>query len=229
MGSVSDMAAEEAARAEAENPDAEEGEAQENEPVTDPGEGAAPGDDPEHGEQEATATPPEPSSEKTMEERSKLLAAAHKTFTTRISKVMEEDANNLEPCPLCWPMTQGYVWPGMPVEEERKQAVRIVMGEYGADQFEEDQARAQCPVCKGKGMLKTGSMVTGQDALNCRRCSGMGWIDKPGESGAPNGNATPVWTTAPPPVGAAPQPPPDQWGRPFGHPHFGQNPAMIGV
>ena len=165
MSNVTDRAAEEAARAEAE---------QENEPVTPPDEGAAPGDDDEANEaaeqEEGAGESPETedvpqSSETTMEQRSKQLAAAHKSFTTRISTVMEEDANALQPCPLCWPMTQGFVWPGMPLEEERKLAVKMVMGEYGADQYEEDPAREQCPQCKGRGMLKTGSLVQGQDAL----------------------------------------------------------------
>jgi len=226
---VTDRAAEEAARAEAE---------QDDEPVTAPDEGVAPGDDDEANEaaeqEEGAGESPEtedvpPSSETTMEQRSKQLAAAHKSFTTRIATVMEEDANALQPCPLCWPMTQGFVWPGMPVEEDRKLAVKMVMGELGADQYEEDPAREQCPQCKGRGMLKTGSLVQGQDALNCRRCNGHGFVDVPNAGTAPNGDASAIWTTPPPVAAGIPAPPPDQWGRPFGHPHFGQHPSTVGV
>ena len=224
---MKELADAEAARAEAdeeESPDTEIGPG--DPPLPDESEEEAQEQDapPDEAPDEA---PAEPSSELTMEDRGKQLASAHKSFTTRIATVMQQDADNLQPCPLCWEMTQGYVWPGMPYDENRKMAVKVVLGEYGADQYEEDPSRVQCPQCKGKGMLRTHSLVPNQDALPCRGSNAQGWIFKPGEDAPPVGNGTNIWTTQPQTAAAAPVPPPDNWGRPFGHPDFGRDPALV--
>ena len=84
-----------------------------------------------------------------------------------------------------------------------------------------------CPECDGYGNVLTGAKTEGGRLWQCSRCGGSGFVTKQGEqptfipSLQPTNsamNSTPTGT---------PDGPTDQWGRPFGHQHWGVPPASI--
>ena len=136
---------------------------------------------------------------------------------------------HLAPCPLCLPDAPGFLFPepGYLGDPGRQMAVRQLLGIEDEPEYESDEQAEVCSRCKGRGKLRTGSLVPEQITRVCPDCSGQGWKAHVVAPATPQ-----VFTPAPP----APVPQPytggngvafDAWQRPAGHPHFGRPPAEV--
>lgn len=185
---------------------------------------------------EAAAPAPAPPSEREMERRFDQLSREETRHAKRVAEIMGDDFDHLIPSPLDW--TPGYLWNPelVPVADEARAATLALLGIAGPDEFRDDPEKERCGTCDGRGMLRTGSLVAGQDALPCSRCRGQGWqaivqpvaavVTMPGTTQTA-GTATYSNTEAAPAV--QPMLHPDPWGRPQGHPHYGMSPASVGA
>lgn len=206
-------------------------------PVDEPG----PSDDETDAEEaEEAETPPSESpealqakSDKDVDRANRALEKEATAHANRISKIMGEDAQDLIPCELCWPLTPGFHWPveAMPLDEAQKAAILAAIGQ-GADAGPELQPASgvkTCPKCLGNGQLVFPTFVEHTRVQQCPACLGSGYVneDQPqaqvydfsqGQGGITAGD-TPVSTYSLP----------DQWGRPIGHPHYGIAPAQVGT
>jgi rubrerythrin len=188
--------------------------------------------------EQPSADEPEPEaraakSEKEIEKATKALESEANRHAGRVSAIMGDDAILLEVCPRCWPSAPGFIFAldQMPVEDEQRAAVlaSLGMGANTGPDLRMAKGVEECPVCGGWGELALPSKSEFHQKMICSACSGNGYITIEAEK--------PAWTPQPldPSAfavgsqygGNGAQP--DQWGRPFGHPHYGQDPAYVGV
>lgn len=128
---------------------------------------------------EAPAQPTE--TEALMSKRFDASQRAFKSYTTRLSTVFEEDALHHIPCPLCPDYHKGYidVRDAGNVPDEIKNVVLEYMGYARKADYEPDPETNECPTCKGLGLVRTGSRVTGNEERKCSRCHGYGFVPPP--------------------------------------------------
>ena len=214
MTSIVEQANAEADKAEAENPDDEE-----TEPI-----------EPEEGD-EAEA-PEDTGPVLTEKQREKIIGrldAEGERHTKRVAEILGPDVSDLAPCPLCWEHAQGFVLDGVPVDEVTAAMTRQVLGIEDEPEFLTNPEFIQCQTCAGLGHVLSGSKVRDQLTVPCPKCMSKGfervplaWQPPPAPALAAVPPPAPDWSQLPPG-------PADQWGRPAGHPHFGMDPAKIGM
>ena len=222
MSTVADLAAEEAARAEAEEEetgDAVETEEEQETQTTD--------DEPE-GRQEpaqAVAAPTEAQIEAAL----KSLEREAERHAREVSKRAGPFLPELHPCPLCFTPGFTVTVPAGAFDPERRQAVMVAMGEPPEPPYRTAKDAVTCDDCDGWGLVLTGSKSANFVTKPCTRCTGSGWINPPVQLAPP----PVIPPTFPGPVLAGvpydPSLPTDQWGRPSGHPHYGIRPADVGA
>lgn len=165
------------------------------------------------------SSPPPPSSEDRIEQATKALGKAAKAYAGKVLDTLGPELDGWVTCELCRDYFPGIRLPSEP-NPETKAALRVVLGMPALDNFEQDPDTHRCPVCNGKGSVKTGSDVPQYEAQRCGKCGGKGFVGPSGQPEPapvvePNGHA-PVVTPA-----AADDPPDfDPWGRPRGDPDY---------
>lgn len=183
------------------------------------------------------APPAAPQPEPLTEAKAEAIFSAMDRYKGVVAREVEKRADvlfaDLEPCPLCMGggPAPGFYFPQLPEPDQtmRRMAVAAALGGDGQPDYPADPDTEKCERCDGYGQTRTGSHAPGQETRACPGCSGQGWKQKM----AP----MPVFqmTPAPPQPVAPLMPQPfgngggDPWGRPVGHPHYGQNPALIGA
>lgn len=214
MSTIAERARAEADEAERENPDAE------------PEEAIEPDDDEQ---EEAEASEPEPpSTEAQIKAQEKALNAESKRHATALAKALGDQWEQFAMCPLC--QVDGYAIPYQPgeVPPEQRDAVMLVLGEGGPGHGKVHQSKVRCPACDGYGQLYTGSRLPQTEYDACLTCNGTGTVEK---SILENQAAQRERDQYRPPAPAAfdySQPNTDPWGRTFGNPNFGVDPASNG-
>ncbi len=192
-------------------PVAPDEEPQETPPVTPEGEAEAE----EEGEQETEAAEQqEPQaqalSEKDVEKRIEKLSRERERHEKRLQEILESDVSMLVACPLCTPITPGYVMttPDVP---ERFPAVRAFIGDAEPRDLRADSKATRCETCDGWGFVDTGSRVQGQSELPCVDCGGKGWTGERVPAGQPPAYVppTPLGANGPPTTEVAPPDPPE--------------------
>lgn len=147
----------------------------------------------------------------------------------RVAEIMGEDFALLVPSPVDW--TPGFIFnvEGMLPEPEQLAALDAIMGRGSFETYSPAPDAEGCETCNALGEVLTGSKKDGQRTKPCSDCTGTGWRHKMLPPAAvqqlPNSTQQGFSIAAPPnTVQVA-----DQYGRPFGHPHYGMNPASIGA
>jgi hypothetical protein len=216
------------------------------EPQTEPDEGTpegepetptpAEGDEADQDEQaedaEAEPEPPPPQSSFTVSEAlNRKLETERKRHATAVKNLVDEYDQDAAPCPICEtpdlaPRIIGTVTE-MPYEAWQQLAA------VGGNALDEPRREAEgvhmCDRCNGWGELDYPTRNPHMQSQTCPRCGGNGYLpdDAPEQPAAPVVNIPGyVPPTAPtPPIAGTP----DNWGRPAGHPHWGQDPAAVGA
>lgn len=86
-------------------------------------------------------------------------------------------------CDMCADSIPGFRH--VPAQDELRAALaQVVEGVAALDDLEEDPDAEQCPICKGKGVLKIRTDVPQNKVRSCRRCNGAGYLDRHPESGS---------------------------------------------
>jgi hypothetical protein len=172
-------------------------------------------------------------SEKELDKVTKALEREASRHAGAVSKLMGDDSTLLEVCARCWELAPGFHFPlnMAPVSDEQRAAVlaSLGMGANSEPELPMAEGVAECPKCEGYGELRLPSKSEHYQRMGCPMCQGKGYVNTEPEQ--------PAYT--PPPLDPAvftPQPQyganggqTDQWGRPQGHPHYGQNPVTVGV
>lgn len=214
MSSIAEKARMEADEVEREEEEALEAESEHAEP--EPGDG--------DGEQEAEAS----ISQEAIRKAERAIEAQRRKLAGIIG-----DAAVAQECPLCTAV--GFL-PELPPVGAMLTVVQDGDGialDFSApgdlSQFPQAPDKGPCPECAATGQVQTGSKNPHAMIAPCSKCSGNGWvmIARP----------TPGMTIPPPTTGpggvvvpdGAASVPADAWDRPFGHPHYGLPPSMVGV
>jgi hypothetical protein len=186
---------------------------------------------PDTGEPEPEASAP--LSEKQIERATKALERERDRHAGAVAKIMGDDATSLELCARCWELAPGFHFPldMAPVSDEQRAAVlaSLGMGANTGPDLRMAKGVEECPVCGGWGELALPSKSEFHQKMICSACSGNGYITIEAEK--------PAWTPQPLDPATFAQLPSyggngaqsDNWGRPVGHPHYGQDPAYVGV
>jgi hypothetical protein len=151
-----------------------------------------------------------------------------KTYMSAIPLILGDSAQELALCPRCTDFIPGFTLPLnlKPVSDEQKVAVKLSIGELSAPEYRPDSSAEVCNSCDGYGKVSTGSLVPTQAVLQCRRCSGRGWVGPRADS-AP----TQAQTLAPGngfvvDDAVEPKPVMDPWGRAIDDPLYGVMPGF---
>jgi hypothetical protein len=154
-------------------PDDAEQEGDDAAPVTpDEPDEPAPADEPE----QPAFEPPSGMTEKELEANHKKIERARTTFYNRVSEIMGEDSQALVECPACAYFVPGLIFP-QEFQDDQKLALWPYMGLPDPNEIAEAPDRHVCPTCKGRGQLKSGSLVPEYAIVNCRACLGRGYTD----------------------------------------------------
>jgi hypothetical protein len=212
MASIVDMANEEADRVEAENPDEETPDfPDEPEPEPEP--------EPEAEPVEAIGPDEIRRAEKASEaQRRKLAAILGEAFVAH-------------DCPLCAAL--GFL-PELPAPGARFEFVTdgenagfAILPPETPPELKHAPDKGICDECDGWGEVITGARNPNTAIWQCSKCNGNGYVTVIREQ--PAYQLPPVTTS---PGGLIPAPadvglPPDAWGRPAGHPHYGLLPSQV--
>jgi len=184
----------------------------------------------ENGDTAAVAPPA--LDDREIEKRLTALGKEATRHSNRVSEIMGEDAQVLTVCPLCPPVTPGFVFPG-DVEPDVRDRVLELLGMGAPHDYATDPEAETCDVCHGLGQLVTGSRVQGQETRPCAKCTAKGWTNESERQMWQTRTAMPPAT--PPVQNAAgatvtveqPIPGSDMYGRPVGHPNYGKMPVYM--
>ena len=158
---------------------------------------------------------PDPQAQGPGEKELKALGRVVDTYFKGLERVMGDDFKVYAQCATCAEHIPGFVPPEL---------------DPFAD-FEADPNTKTCPACHGKTRRKSGATFGDAVLISCSECAGSGYVANIAPAASTNvyqPGQTQVPTGYLPPSGEA-MPPRDMWGRQLGHPHFGIDPASIGV
>lgn len=193
--------------------------------------------EPDEDEPEAAAEPepePEPQpappahGEAWWEKAWERSTAEDKRHADRVGAIFEEESQEFMQCPMCLAGPAGWLVSSH-FTDEQLGLIHAVLGIESPDEYEPMEGAALCDKCKGKGKVRTPSLVEAEKIKPCMACNGIGWnyVAGPGLPTAP--------LVAPPlPTNGAEATTeeinyPDAWGRPAGHPHYGKLPSEVGA
>ncbi len=187
-------AAESAPDTEEANPDTEPAE-----PIEGPEEGAEePGE--AETEPEAEQAQSRALTEKEIDKRNDKVRSENQRHAKRINEIMEEDASDLIPCPVCMSETiaimegvppaviyadpnaradgAGWIYPPdkAPLPDSAISRIRQVIGLPDYSNFVQAKDARRCPDCNGKGQTKTDSDVPGYETKTCGTCNKQGYV-----------------------------------------------------
>lgn len=148
--------------------------------------------------------------EKQLEKRAESVFKENERHRKRISDLMEEDAVDLIPCPVCMDYFHGWIYDPAkaPLGEEQTQRVLQFVGISDNEQIPVAPWAQMCPDCNGYGEVKTGSKVQHAQTTGCVRCNKQGWLNH-SHARETNGHSADVeldLTTGPTVYGAEPDP-----------------------
>lgn len=138
---------------------------------------------------------------------------------------------DLAECPLCQPQAPGYYLHTLPAPEaiERAAAIHEILAGSGEPKYREATSTERCDACDGWGLVLSGSRDPNHRTIPCQGCQGTGHKPKLQPAQPPQPAAE--WSPPPQPTAApgAAEGMPDVYGRPYGHPHYGLHPALVGA
>jgi hypothetical protein len=178
---------------------------------------------------EAGREPAAGRSQKEIEQLTRKLEAEAERHAKRVRELMGEDFAFLVPNPTDW--TPGFIFnvPEMLPAPDQVAALDAILGRESDDDFLDADDAEACDKCNARGQTKTGSRVAGQKTKPCGKCNGTGWVSRM----LPIAPPVPYVQYQSPPNGVPMSPETyqvkDSWGRSVGHPHFGLEPASVGV
>jgi len=134
------------------------------------------GDEPEE-PTEPIESPDEPEgmTERQLEAARKKIEAENTRHNNRISEIMGEEAQSLEPCPLCSYFVGGLRFPVVPPVDV-VEAVRVAIGLPDLSNYHQAVNAHECGDCGGLGWVKSGSLVTENVLISCALCRGSGYL-----------------------------------------------------
>ena len=155
--------------------EAEEAEDDEGAETNAPAEEGLEGEEPppaEPGNLSAQAITPEE-----IEARYKKLDQLRDHVAKRVGIILEEDANDLIPCPLCATVAPGWFYPPKiaPLADGQVEALQLLLGIRDESELIEHDAFHRCEKCNGKGRVKTGSDRLEFRYADCPTCAALGY------------------------------------------------------
>lgn len=243
MSRVTEMAAMEAAEAEAADPD-EDAEVEDAEQAERDAEREREADQIEEADRELP-------SDAVMEQIGRQLDREGDRHFKAVAKIMGDQFGDLVPCPLC--ITPGFVTvePVRDFDPMQRQAVLLTMGEFAPPELKDHPILYRCPTCDGWGELITGARKETTRTDGCPDCNGYGYRNRDQEQALATVTQLPTQAGGPPIVypPASPAPgtaagqvtqggytfaivsggAPDPHGRLAGHPLWGQDASVGGL
>jgi len=108
------------------------------------------------------------------------------------------------------------------IDDERRANVQRQLGIETLDDYEADEPFfSACPICNGRGRVRSGSKVTGKETIECRRCHGRGFVT-PTDEAAPAPGQPPVLVVAGENGSPPERPAYDEFGTPSWHADYGK-------
>lgn len=132
-------------------------------------------EDPEQEPDDEDSEQPEGMTQKQLEAARRKLDAENTRHANRLSELIGEEAQMLEPCPLCNGFADGYRFPVIPPDDIIAE-VRVAIGMPDLSNYQQAKDARQCPDCVGLGVVLSGSLVSENAAITCKQCNGSGYV-----------------------------------------------------
>lgn len=135
--------------------------------------------------------------EKELEAGRKKIVAENTRHANRVSEIMGDEAQFLEPCPLCSPFVTGFIFPQVPPPEVVDK-VRVAIGLPDLSNYQPAKHAQRCDDCAGLGVVLSGSAVPENAVISCPTCNASGFVVRGADgtavppAAAPNGTVEPV-------------------------------------
>lgn len=150
----------------------------------------------------------------------------------RLAKILGDEMVAHD-CPLCSAL--GYL-PELPppgaqlevVQTEDGVAFNITAGGVPPELLDA-RDKVACDWCEGFGQVRSGSKNPNAAIVGCTKCAGNGWMTVPADVQQNHYVPPPAGQVGNGSQGQPMQVPDDAWARPYGHPHYGMPPNMVGV
>ena len=97
-----------------------------------------------------------------------------KNYAKGVAELDGIDGLPLLVCELCSDAYPGFRW-AQPRTDEAVAAVSAFHGTQDLDSLKQADWAKRCESCGGRGWVKTASLVTGNEAIVCRKCNGAGY------------------------------------------------------
>jgi hypothetical protein len=214
MSEVAQLARDEQERVENEPDENEQAEEEEQTPEPEP---------------EPEPAAPEGLTEQETEREFKKLEKLAQTYLTKAIAIADRIGMPYQICPL-------DSFPGLAIPRQAHEvtsdvegAVLALIGKSAAPDFKTSQQYERCAECDGWGEVLTGAQKDISRTAICNPCGGKGFKSVIVVPQAPLANGSNTYPGGEVPFTPLPQGIPDAWGRPAGHPHWGSDPAKIGV
>lgn len=172
--------------------------------------------------------------DKELEKRFKRIETAHNAYSRKLSEIMGEEAQALEPCPRCAHGIPSFIFPFAPVSEDVKTRVLISVNEAPPAASKQDPYTETCRTCEGNGVTLSGARTTQNKAIPCIDCDGKGYTlvgdrrNKVAQAIIATGAQVTHTNEANGGEVALEQPPEqDPWGRAPDHPDYGRLPQFV--
>jgi hypothetical protein len=199
-------------------------------PAPDEGEEGEEAEQAEEGEAEPEQPPPQ-SSFTVSEALNRKLESERKRHATAVTNLVDEYDQDAAPCPIC--ETPDLAPRIVGVVREMPYEAWAQLAAVGDNDLEAPHRKAEgvhmCERCDGWGELDYPTRNQHMARQTCPRCAGNGYLpdeaaEQPAAPVVQLPGAAPTAAPAPTFAGV-----PDGWGRPPGHPHWGQDPAAVGA
>lgn len=128
-------------------------------------------------DESAEASAPVGPTPEEWEDRFRTIRLRFNTYTRAVGKILEEDATDLLPCPLCADAIPGFVnaHDAGRVAEDTVGAVQAFIGYEAPQTLNVSRLNERCATCGGLGELETGSLVPKFATRVCDDCYGFGY------------------------------------------------------
>jgi hypothetical protein len=177
---------------------------------------------------DAAAKAERPLTEKELEAREKKIEAENIRHAKRVSEIYAEEALGLVECEACAFQIHGFHWPAdaYPPDSPLRSLYELLSGGTDA-QMKHPAYFVTCEECNGFGNVLTGARTDITRTIACPVCKTAGYLDKRQQGTPPPAVAAAPVNGGEPAAPAEPHARLDFWGRPKGHPRYGDSPIEL--
>jgi hypothetical protein len=102
------------------------------------------------------------------------IATKANNYAKAAAVLVQEGNLTLSVCELCNDAYPGFRWDD-PQDDAHRAVLEAFYGSQDLESLKAVEWAIRCRGCDGRGFVKTGSLIAGNEAIRCRKCNGAGY------------------------------------------------------